>query len=140
MSIVITYDDYIYSLFRGIPCILAYDTAADYLGLTNLSCREELQIYVTEKQLIPNVKNVEQIIVRSFDEKEYCEKHGMLCTTVNQTIIDLLERNGDEQIITESLATYYDEHNQSFEGLVIPKHLNANFEKYGEWAKTYYEE
>lgn len=34
-------------------------------------------------------------------------------------------KNGDEQIITESLANYYEEHGQSFEELVIPEHLNA---------------
>lgn len=49
-------------------------------------------------------------------------------------------KNGDEQIITESLANYYEEHGQSFEELVIPEHLNARFEKYSKWAIEYYEE
>lgn len=63
-----------------------------------------------------------------------------MCTTINQTIVDLLERDGDEQIITESLANYYEEHGQSFDGLDIPKHLSPRFEKYSEWAMAYYEE
>ena len=70
-----------------------------------------------------------------------CEKRtGLVCTTANQAIIDLLEQNGDEQIITESLANYYEEHNESFDGLNMPEHLHARFEKYRDWALEYYEE
>lgn len=76
----------------------------------------------------------------SLDALEYKECNGLLCTTVKRTIIDLLEQNGDEQIITESLANYYEEHNESFEGLEIPKHLQPRFEKYKAWAMEYYEE
>lgn len=54
------------------------------------------------------------------------ERDGLLCTTVNQTIIDLLEQNGNEQIITESLANYYDAHNESFDGLEVPEHLKRD--------------
>ncbi len=70
-----------------------------------------------------------------------CEKrNGLVCTTANQTIIDLLEQNDDEQITTESLANYYAEHNESFDGLDMPEHLQARFEKYRDWALEYYEE
>ena len=70
-----------------------------------------------------------------------CEKrNGLVCTTANQTIIDLLEQNDDEQIITESLANYYEENNESFDGLKIPMHLQSRFEKYRVWAIEYYEE
>lgn len=46
---VATYNDYLRKLLNGIPCILAFDTAADYLGLTNGGYREKAQIYVMEK-------------------------------------------------------------------------------------------
>lgn len=95
------------------------------------------QIFVSKKQ---KVEGTEQIIVPSLEELEYEERNGLLCTTVNRTIIDLLEQNGDEQIITESLANYYEEHNESFDGLEIPKHLQSRFEKYKVWALEYYEE
>lgn len=65
---------------------------------------------------------------------------GLLCTTINQTIVDLLEQDGDEQIITESLANYYEESGNTFEGLTIPGYLKERFEKYSSWAKVYYEE
>lgn len=70
----------------------------------------------------------------------YEEYHGLKCTTVNQTILDLLEQDGDEQIITESLANYYEEHGATFDGLDISEHLRDKFQKYKQWAVTYYEE
>lgn len=79
-------------------------------------------------------------MVSSLDTLECEERNGLKCTTVSQTIIDLLEQNGDEQIITESLANYYEENNESFDGLVIPAHLRSRFEKYRVWAIGYYEE
>lgn len=40
----------------------------------------------------------------------------------------------------ERLAIYYEEHGQSFDELDIPENLRERFEKYSEWAKSYYEE
>lgn len=133
---VVTYNDRLREL-AGVECVLAYDTAADYLGLTNGGYRETVQIFVTEKQ---DIEGIEQFLVPSLEELECVECNGLACTTVNRTVIDLLERNGDEQIITESLANYYDEHGGSFDGLEIPEHLHRRFEKYKEWAMEYYEE
>lgn len=76
----------------------------------------------------------------SLENLECEERNGLICTTINQTIIDLLEQNGDEQIITKSLANYYDEHNESFNGLDMPEHLQSRFEKFRNWALQYYEE
>ena len=134
---VMAYNDWLRKLLKNVKCVLAFDTAADFLGLTNGGYRSVAQIFVNEKQ---NVEGTEQILVPSLEAIE-CEEHnGLLCTTVNRTIIDLLEQNGDEQIITESLANYYEEHDESFDGLKIPKHLQPRFEKYKVWALEYYEE
>lgn len=76
----------------------------------------------------------------SLEELECEERNGLLCTTINRTIIDLLEQNGDEQIIIESLANYYEEHDEGIDGLEIPQHLQSRFEKYKVWALEYYEE
>ncbi len=120
-----------------VECVLAFDTAADFLGLTNGGYRALAQIFVSKKQ---NIEGTEQILVPSLKELVCEERNGLICTTVNQTIIDLLERNGDGQIITESLANYYDEHHESFDGLKVPKHLQPSFEKYKTSAVEYYEE
>ncbi len=134
---VITYNDQLRNLLANVECVLAFDTAADFLGLTNGGYRSAAQIFVNKKQ---NIDGTEQILVPSLEELTCEERNGLLCTTVNQTIVDLLEQNGDEQIITESLANYYDEHNESFDGLEVPEHLWSRFEKYKAWAIEYYEE
>ena len=134
---VITYNDQLRRLLANVRCVLAFDTAADFLGLTNGGYRAVVQIFVDKKQ---NIEGTEQTLVPSLETLE-CEEHnGLKCTTVSQSIIDLLEQNGDEQIITESLANYYEENNESFEGLVIPARLQSRFEKYRVWAIEYYEE
>ena len=134
---VITYNDQLRRLLANVRCVLAFDTAADFLGLTNGGYRAVVQIFVDKKQ---NIEGTEQTLVPSLETLK-CEEHnGLKCTTVNQTIIDLLEQNGDEQIIAESLANYYEENNESFDGLKIPMHLQSRFEKYRVWAIEYYEE
>ena len=125
------------SLLANARCVLAFDTAADFLGLTNGGYRSVVQIFVDKKQ---NIEGTEQTLVPSLETLKYEERNGLKCTTVSQTIIDLLEQNGDEQIITESLANYYEENSESFDGLVIPAHLQSRFEKYRVWAIEYYEE
>ena len=134
---VIAYNDQLRYLLAGVECVLAFDTAADFLGLTNGGYRPVAQIYVNKKQ---NIEGTEQILVPSLETLECEERNGLVCTTVNRTILDLLEQNGDEQIITESLANYYDENGESFDGLEIPNHLRSRFEKYKAWALEYYEE
>lgn len=134
---VTTYNDQLRHLLTNVECVLAFDTAADFLGLTNGGYRPAVQIFVNKKQ---NIEGTEQTLVPSLEALECEERNGLRCTTVNRTIIDLLEQNGDEQIITESLANYYEEHCESFEGLTIPNHLQSKFEKYKEWALEYYEE
>ena len=134
---VMTYNDQLRSLLANVRCVLAFDTAADFLGLTNGGYRALAPIFADKKQ---NIEGTEQTLVPSLETLK-CEEHnGLKCTTVNQTIIDLLEQNGDEQIITESLANYYEENNESFDGLKIPMHLQSRFEKYRVWAIEYYEE
>ena len=47
MSSIYIYNDYLRDLLKDAPCILAYDTAADYLGLSNgSSFHEAAHIYV----------------------------------------------------------------------------------------------
>lgn len=134
---VITYNDQLRNLLADVECVLAFDTAADFLGLTNGGYRSAAQIFVNKKQ---NIDGTEQILVPSLENLVCEERNGLLCTTVNQTIIDLLEQNGDEKIIMESLANYYDAHNESFDGLEVPEYLKSRFEKYKTWAVEYYEE
>lgn len=133
---VAIYNDYLRSLLKNLDCILTLDTAADYLGLTNGGYRPFAQILVKQST---GLNGVQELIVDEFDKLEYRNINGLNCTTENQTVIDLLQNDGDGQIITEVLANYYDVHGESFQGLKIPNHLKTKYEQYCQWAIEYYE-
>ena len=71
---------------------------------------------------------------------EHENRLGLLCTTVNQTINDLLRADGDNQVIQESLATVYYTNGESFDSLRIDDDLISAFEHYKNWAIEYYDE
>jgi len=47
---VIAYNDQLRSLLSNVRCVLAFDTAADFLGLTNGGYRSAVQIFVDKEQ------------------------------------------------------------------------------------------
>lgn len=75
-----TYNDYLRNLLSKIDCVLAMETSADYLGLSNGGYRKYAQIYVTKKY---NIKDTKQIIIPSFSDIEYIEMRGLKVTTIN---------------------------------------------------------
>ena len=111
ITAVAIYNDYLRDLLKNSDCILAYDTAADYLGLTNGGYRPVAQIFSKTKT---GITGVQEKLADDFQNIEYTTINGLNCTTVNQTIIDLLYNDGDEQIIVKSPANYYDMHNAFF--------------------------
>lgn len=134
---VAKYNDYLRDILKNLECILILDTAADYLGLTNGGYRPVANILVKESTGLDGVK---EKVVDDFAKFDYMDINGLKCTTINQTIIDLLQNNVDDQIITECLANYYDINGESFDGLKIPRHIQKNFQMYCQWAREYYEE
>lgn len=68
---VLTYNDQLRQLLFGVKCVLAFDTAADFLGLTNGGYRAKAQIFVNKKQ---ELEGTEQILVPSLEIIE-CEEH-----------------------------------------------------------------
>ena len=133
-----TYNDYLRDLLKDAPCILAYDTAADYLGLWSGSTNPHTaKIYVCSPL---HIEGTTEYLLPSFDSVEYENRLGLLCTTVNQTINDLLRADGDNQVIQESLATVYYKNGESFDSLRIDGDLRPAFEQYKDWAIEYYDE
>ena len=138
MSSIYTYNDYLRDLLKDAPCILAYDTAADYLGLWSGSMNPlTAKIYVCKPLYI---EGTTEYPLPSFEAVEHENRLGLLCTTVNQTINDLLRADGDNQVIQESLADVYFSNGESFDSLQIEQDLLPRFEKYKVWAMEYYDE
>ena len=135
---IYTYNDYLRDLLKDAPCILAYDTAADYLGLWSGSMYPQTaQIYVTSPL---HIAGTTEYLIPSLNAVDHEKRLGLLCTTINQTINDLLRADGDNQVIQESLADVYFSNGESFDSLRIEKELLPQFEKYKVWAMEYYDE
>lgn len=89
---VTIYNDYLRDLLKGLDCVLAFDTAADYLGLTNGGYRPCVLVFSKKKM---GVAGVQEKVVNDFGNIQYTNVNGHNCTTVNQTIADLLQNDGD---------------------------------------------
>ncbi|MBR4903296.1 MAG: hypothetical protein IKZ53_01360 [Selenomonadaceae bacterium] len=141
-----SYNSFLRAILRDIPCILAYDTAADYLGMTEGCDSSHINLFVDsyneklEQISKENSLTIHQIVVSSFSKIRYENFNGLNCTTPEQTIIHLLEQDGDNQVIQETLASYYFANSESFKGLLIPEFLQLRFEEYSDWAIHYYDE
>lgn len=138
MMMVLSYYKYFKKKLDGLDCIVAFESAADMMGLSNGGYREKIQIYTTE-MIVDD--EIECYLVKSYDDIDFFMYHGDIkCTTENQTIIDMLKNeNSDEQILAETLGNYYYENDQSFQKLNIPNKLRDKFDKYSEWGKEYYD-
>ena len=71
---VTAYNDWLRDLSRNVECVLAFDTAADFLGLTDGGYRSLVQIFVDKRQ---KIEGTEQILVPSLDMLECEERNGL---------------------------------------------------------------
>ena len=113
-----------------------------------LECLELFVGYLNEKRIEVYTKepgeyeNITYRIVDSFDGLGVVRFRDMRCTSVNQTINDMLSDfdNIDEQSLVAALATYYYLHGDSFDGLLIEPKNQAVFDSIKDWAIEYYSE
>lgn len=120
--------------------VFALDTAllcdGSYLGINN----EYIVYCYGPKELASDYRGL-VIIGENISETDVAETpDGLRYTTFNRTIIDALDNEDllDMQGTTEALSHYYCNHEGSFNGLVIPPHLQEKFERYSTWAMEYY--
>lgn len=99
--------------------MLCLETAADYLGLTNGVDFEDVYRVYSDEQIDDN--RIETFILQDYREKQSIVVDGLLITSREQTLIDLLEHEDivDIQALLESLSNYYYEHNESFDSLEV---------------------
>ena len=117
--------------------VIAKESAANYLHLSNQDLDKNVYVYSSNKLPEPFVVTK----VDNFNDLNYSKVDGVLVTSVDQTINDLLTDNeSDEQVIRESLATYYFDNNESFDNLAINSVNEKAFEYYADQAIHYYDE
>jgi len=119
--------DWLQDVVQGKDLILCGVSALEFLELFNGYVNEsKIQVYAKSKG--------------QFDNIEYLNFDGVLCTTVNQTINDMLANydNIDELAFLEALSNYYFANDESFDNLKIkPENLNT-FNQVKQIAIEYY--
>jgi hypothetical protein len=111
-----------------------------------LECLELFPGYLDEKNIEVYAKargeyeNVRYTVVGSFDGFDIVRVGDVRCTSVNQTVNDMLDDfdNIDEQSLAEALCNYYFDHGGCFDGLEIAPHNTARFEAIKDWAIEYH--
>lgn len=59
----------IWEILTNVKCVLAFDTAADFLGLSNGGYRSAARIFVEKKQ---DIEGTEQTLVPSLNTMDWC--------------------------------------------------------------------
>lgn len=122
--------------------LIALETAADFVCISNGSLYiNEIVVYAEHKIECDSVFRI-VVLPNCFDMKRYIESNGVYCTTIEQTILDLLENEGDTdiQVLVESLSNYYYKHNETFGklGSLMYERQTIAFNKWKEDAIDYY--
>ena len=127
----------IIELLKGKPYIACFETAADFLGISNGGCYTKIHVFSLEPV---SSDIIESTVVDSFDDIECLEKDEILCTTEEQTIVDLLTYDRDDQAICESINFYYYTHGKSLDAIrdKLPEELVKRFEEYAEDALEFF--
>lgn len=121
----------------------------DELILCGVSALEYLQLfvgYINEKEIDVYSKNkgvyenINYHIVDTFEGIEVVRFGNVLCTSLNQTINDMLSDydNMDELALTEAVSNYYHSNGKSFNGLEINPSNIKYFDIVKEAAIEYY--
>ena len=130
--------DWLQDVVQGTDLNLCGVSALEYLELFNGYVNEsKIQVYAKNKG---QFDNIEYHIVNSFDHIEYLNFNGVLCTTVNQTINDMLANydNIDELAFLEALSNYYFANDESFDNLKIKPENRDVFNQVKQMAIEYY--
>lgn len=132
----ISFYDVFKTLLKNIDCIICLESAADLLGYSNGGFRSKISIYTNEFIDLPYL----DCHVTDLSKIPYMEYYDLKVTPINDTIVDLLKDDkSDSQIITETLANYYFEHNESYVNIKVPNNLDKKFNMYKKEGQRYYD-
>ena len=129
--------DTIRNTIFGYDCVLAFETASDYLGTNKMAYRPKLCVYSLQEL---NITRVDCSLIESYSDLEIVELDGIRCTSARQTIWDLLRYDRDQQVIVEAIADWYFKHNESFDDLNIPADLQEIFNSFVDDAIHYFDD
>ncbi len=125
-------------LLKNLDCIVCLESATDLLGYSNGGFRTQVFVYSTVNFNLPYIKC---FLVKDLDSVPFIIHNGIKVSPIEVAINDMLSRDEtDPQILYETFANYYDENNNSYDGLNIPKKLTLKAKHYEEEGALYYVE
>jgi hypothetical protein len=130
----VTHRQWLEDVVGGSGLVLCYTTALECLNLFIGYLNEtRIDVYAKERG---GYENINYRVRGTFDGLDIIEVGSLLCTSVNQTINDMLRDfdNIDEQSLIEALSDYYFEHNDSFDGLTVASENIERFNTVRKWA------
>lgn len=123
-------------LLQNLNCIVCMESAADLLGYSNGGFRPQIYVYSTKEFKQPYIKC---FLVDDLSSIPYIEKNGIKVSPISNAIVDMLEKDStDPQILYETFANYYNDNNDSYSGLNIPKKLYVKARHYQKEGASYY--
>jgi len=136
----LTTRDWHRAVIGGKDMILRRTSALEHLQLFGGYLREKMiDVYALKPGPF---ENVNYHIVDTFSGIDTVRFGNVLCTSVNQTLNDMLDdfENIDEQSLAEGLSRYYYTNGKSFTGLTIKPENIERFNLIMDWAIEYYDE
>jgi hypothetical protein len=126
------------SVLQGKDVVLCHTSALECLG--------QFPGYVNETQIDVYAKahepyeNMNCYVVDGFDGLEIVNIAGLRCTSLNQTVNDMLRDYDviDEQSLVQALADYYYSNGGSFDGLRVAPQYADRFNEIKDWAVEFY--
>ena len=143
---VLTSDDFLTTrdwhraVVGGKDMILRYTSALEHLQLFSGYMREKMiEVYARQRG---EYENIDYHVVDTFKNIDFVRIGDVLCTSVNQTVNDMLADfdNIDEQSLVEGLSKYFYINNNSFDKLFIKPENIERFNSVKDWAIGYYDE
>ena len=134
-----SYREWFNSVLGGMDVVLCHTSALECLG--------QFPGYVNESQIDVYAKarepyeNINWYLVDGFDGMEIVNIAGLRCTSLNQTVNDMLRDYDviDEQSLVQALAGFYYRNGESFDGLRIIPEYTDRFNSIKDWAVEYYD-
>ena len=126
------------SVLRGKNVVLCHTSALECLGqFPGYVNENQIDVYATVRE---PYENINWYLVEGFDGLDIVTIGDLRCTSLNQTINDMLRDYDliDEQSLAQALADYYYSNGESFDGLRIAPQYADRFNAIRDWAVEFY--
>jgi len=126
------------SVLRGKNVVLCHTSALECLGqFPGYVNENQIDVYATVRE---PYENINWYLVEGFDGLDIVTIGDLRCTSLNQTINDMLRDYDliDEQSLAQALADYYYNNGESFDRLKISPQNTDRFNAIKGWATEFY--